>query len=179
MTSGQREMVAFVGAVLVVLLCVVFAVRMWRTPSSEVVMQTELPEVYSRVTIQEAQRVVMGKSTFTLPAITSVADVSQDSLPNSISALIPEEGVVVSIRSTRDASNRLGYLIVYDLGTPMNRGFSIVRSVFSSDWKALIALNSASFGLVERESSAYRAQAQVTLIEQDHLRVSLRIQSIR
>ena len=179
MTSGQREMVAFVGAVLVVLLCVVFAVRMWRTPQSEVAMETEVPSAYSRVSIQETQRVVMGKSTFTLSAITSVADMSQESLPDSISALIPEEGIVVSVRSTRDANNHLGYLITYDLGSPMNRGFSMVRSVFSSDWKALIALNSASFGLVERESNTHRAQAQVTLLEQDHLRVSLRVQSIR
>lgn len=179
MTSSQREMVAFVGAVLVVLLCVVFAVRMWRAPQSEVALETEVPSAYSRVTIQEAQRVVMGKSTFTLPAITSVADMNQESLPDSISALIPEEGIVISVRSTRDANNRLGYLIAYDLGAPMNRGFSMVRSVFSSDWKALIALNSASFGLVERENTTYRAQAQVTLLEQDHLRVSLRVQSIR
>ena len=179
MTSSQREMVAFVGAVLVVLLCVVFAVRMWRAPQSEVVLETEVPSAYSPVTIQEAQRVVMGKSTFTLPAITSVADMSKESLPDSISALIPEEGAVVSVRSTRDASNRPGFLIVYDLGAPMNQGFSMVRSVFSSDWKALVALNSASFGLVERENTTYRAQAQVTLLEQDHLRVSLRVQSIK
>lgn len=179
MTSGQREKIAFAASVLVVLVCAVVAVRVWRSPESEPLVETETPERYNLVTTQEARSALMANSKLSLPAITSVAESTTSELPDSIQALLMPEARVVSIRSMRDQEGREGFLIIYDLGKDMNTGFALVRRSFGSDWKTLTATGTARFGLAEKESSTYRAQAEVTLLEQDHLRVLLRIHSIR
>lgn len=179
MTSGQREKIAFVASVLVVVVCTVVAVRVWRSPESETLVETETSERYNLVTTQEARSALMARSRFSLPTITSVAESAAAELPVALRALLIPESHLISIRSTRDQEGREGYLIIYDLGLEMNAGFSLVRRSFSSSWKTLTATGTARFGLVEKESATYRAQAEVTLLEQDHLRVLLRIHATR
>ncbi len=179
MTSSQREMVAFVGAVLVVLLCVIFAVRMWRAPESRSIVETGTLNGYNLITTQEARSALMANSKLSLPAITSVAESTPSELPATLADLITPEAHLISIRNTRDQEGRNGVLIIYDLGLDMNTGFASVRGSFGSAWKTLYATGTAQFGLVEKENTTYRAQAEVTLLEQDHLRVLLRIHSIR
>jgi hypothetical protein len=121
----------------------------------------------------------MTKSKLDLPAIASVADIRQSDLPPVVASLIHSEAQVVSVRGTRDEKNHTGYLIIYDLGADMTKGFGIVRRSFGGTWKTLYALSTAQFGLVEKQDPTYQAQAEVTLLEQDHVRVVLRISRIK
>lgn len=133
----------------------------------------------SAPSLEDMQRVVVGKSVLKFPAVTNKQEISRSLLPQELARFIKSEAENLIVRKVVYENKAKGFEIQYALSriSLMDLDSEFGRTPSANGWQLLMGQRSNLFALREIENSKYQMKISQSVEENNVIAVSIEILS--